>query len=275
MTTGQGRLDHDAIEAGQAVHLRHVHVQRDDIRLELFEAGRAPRDRCARTRPRNPGLPREHWPNSLRTRAESSTTRTLITHPPSALCLETYPASPCSARVKSSSGSSSSTIRPARCQIDDAMHQRVTFRPSDRAASSTLSRARAQDIRDAVDDEPGAMPFGLARRPAARPRLCSSCGMSKRRRWSTTGSTSPRRLTTPSRNFGVLGTRVICAGTCATSTTASIGQAELVFAQTKDEENQLFAICRHPVPSWTPIEFADPPSISASHPPETCGRATG
>ena len=59
-----GMLDHDAVEAGQPVHLRHVDVEGDDVGREGFERGRAP-PAVARELDLEVGLGREDLPQQL------------------------------------------------------------------------------------------------------------------------------------------------------------------------------------------------------------------
>ena len=103
-----------------------------------------------------------------------------------------------------------------------------------------------------------------ARRPGAGAPCSSSAGMSKRRRWSTTGSTSPRRLTTPSRNFGVFGTRVICVRHARDLVDGVDRQAELVVAQPEDQELPFFACATVPL-SLVASGVSAPPALKPLH----------
>ena len=148
-----GPLDHDAVEAGQAVHLRHVDVERDDV-------GREARQLVQRLQPvagephLEIGFAAKILPSSFRTSAESSTTRTLITNRRCASHSASNASSrPRSARLSSSAGSSSSTIRPAASRLMTPCTSRVGFagqvrrrldrcRRSVRSTSETLSTIR-------------------------------------------------------------------------------------------------------------------------------------
>ena len=57
---GARPLDHDAVEAFEAAHLRHVHVERDDGRAKLLELLQRLERRCARTRTSKSGSLAEH-----------------------------------------------------------------------------------------------------------------------------------------------------------------------------------------------------------------------
>ncbi len=144
---GAGPLHHDPIQALQPVHLRHLHIQGNDVRLGTSRVGPAPPVRCARPRTSKSGSSARTRLKSLRTSAESSTTRTLITHPSAVAVPGTCPAMPCSARVSSSIGSSSSTMRLEEGEIDDAAHQpgclvRELRRRLDRAQSSSAGHPK-------------------------------------------------------------------------------------------------------------------------------------
>ena len=88
-----------------------------------------------------------------------------------------------------------------------------------------MAAARVRSTSDTLSTIKPARCRSVVITTSLRPAGAVDAGMSKRRRWSMTGSTSPRQLTMPSRNFGVFGSRVICADSCATSITASIGTA--------------------------------------------------
>ena len=70
---------HQVLEERDAVHARHFHVERDDVRIELLDASRAPRTDRWRCRPPRCRRSRASISvSSLRTSAESSTMRTLM-----------------------------------------------------------------------------------------------------------------------------------------------------------------------------------------------------
>ena len=120
-------------------------------------------------------------------------------------------------------------------------------------------RCRRSGPRDAVRRE--------RRSAAARPRR--TCGMSKRRRWSTTGKTSPRRLMTPSRNPGIFGTRVNPSGNPRDLIDGLDRQSEFFVAKTEDQK---WGSCRRAgrprrsVAGWPTRSMR---SIAASRPPGT------
>ena len=121
-------------------------------------------------------------PNSLRTSAESSTTRTLITHRLGRLVWKVS-STPCSARRQQLRRIEQQHDAPRLLEVDDAAHQpRDIVREFRRRLDD--SRRYAQHVRDAVDDESRAMALGLDdHEPAAfgvRASACRSVGADRR-----------------------------------------------------------------------------------------------
>ncbi len=216
---GAGPLNHYPVETLQSIHLWHLHVEGDDVGAKVSSCDSASSPLRA-TRISKSASSASTPPNSFRISAESSTTSTLITHPSALAGLELIQQPPFRAgqqlhRVEQQHHAAGGG------EIDDATHEPERLVRELRCRLDRI-RAGAQHIGYAIDDDAGAVTLGLPRSAVALP--CLQGVMSNRRRWSMTGRTSPRKLTTPSRNFGVLGSRVIWSGTRATSTTASIGR---------------------------------------------------